>query len=372
MTDLRDRRPLRGVRASWQPRTSARAAASLPTDLAEVGAPRLSRLQRGLDLGLAGTLLAISVPVMAAIALTVLLVDGRPVLHRGVRLGYRRRTFAMVKFRTLVPDAAQRLGANLESPAANVRTRTGGFLRDVRLDELPQLWNVLRGEMTFVGPRPERPSVYAAQCADIPNYDLRFTVRPGILGYSQLLTPHGAPKQMRARIDNRFVRRPLSTPRQLLLIVGTVAAMCREALRRGGTTIARALRRSPERRALPRRHATADALAIAAADDLGAPPPPPHALGAIIDIDERALRIRVDGARWSGAPRSLLVRHRDQRRGAGRTRSARCHIQAVTERPGPGGTDVVVWYEPIDDKSRYVIDQYLLDGSLMARPKPAR
>lgn len=152
-------------------------------------------------------LLAVSLPFFLIVPLMILLQDGRPVFYKGVRMGRHKRPFEMYKFRTLVKDAERRLDGTLVTPAHRLETATGRFLRETRLDELPQLINVVRGEMDLVGPRPERESVYEKQCRDIPGYDRRFAVRPGIIGYSQLFTPHSAPKRARALLDNYYVRR---------------------------------------------------------------------------------------------------------------------------------------------------------------------
>lgn len=146
-----------------------------------------------------------SLPLLIVIALIIKLQDGGEVFYRGLRLGINKQPFMMYKFRTLVPDAESMIGAELLSPKHRLETKFGKFLRDTRLDELPQLINVLKGDMDFVGPRPERPLIYEQICRHIKNYDKRFTVRPGLIGYSQLFTPHSAPKEIRTLIDNHFL-----------------------------------------------------------------------------------------------------------------------------------------------------------------------
>ncbi|MDA0655343.1 MAG: sugar transferase, partial [Proteobacteria bacterium] len=100
-----------------------------------------------------------------------------------------------------------KVGGGLLSSSDRLETRTGKLLRETRLDELPQLINVVLGDMSLVGPRPERRAVYESQCKHIPGYDNRFAVKPGIIGYSQLFTPHSAPKRARSLLDNYYVRR---------------------------------------------------------------------------------------------------------------------------------------------------------------------
>lgn len=117
----------------------------------------------------------------------------------------------MYKFRTLAKDAEKIIGAELLTQqiasTKQLLTPFGKFLRETRLDELPQLFNILKGDMDFLGPRPERPEIYEKYCKNIAGYDERFTVKPGLIGYSQLFTPHSAPKKIRTLIDHKLLRR---------------------------------------------------------------------------------------------------------------------------------------------------------------------
>jgi lipopolysaccharide/colanic/teichoic acid biosynthesis glycosyltransferase len=146
-------------------------------------------LLHALDRVLATLMLVVTAPLMAAAALAVR-VTGRPVLYRGARVGQGGQIFTMYKFRTLTPDAEVRLGAfggsELTRLTATEVTRVGRILRAYKLDELPQLVNVLRGEMSFVGPRPIRPVLFAELCQDIPQYWQRLVVPPGLTGFAQL------------------------------------------------------------------------------------------------------------------------------------------------------------------------------------------
>ena len=150
---------------------------------------RVDQVLRGLDLGLSGLALLVFAPVMALIT-AVMLLAGGPVLYRGPRVGRGGHIFTMYKFRTLRVDAEQRLGSTY-GPALTVRTageqtRVGRLLRASKLDELPQLINVLRGDMSIVGPRPIRPAFFAELCETIPQYWQRLVVRPGLTGFAQL------------------------------------------------------------------------------------------------------------------------------------------------------------------------------------------
>jgi lipopolysaccharide/colanic/teichoic acid biosynthesis glycosyltransferase len=151
---------------------------------------RVDAALRALDLALAGVGIVVLAPVSGLVALAVRLLCGRPVLYRGRRVGLAGRTFTIYKFRTLQPDAEQRLGPfagrELDDKVPAETTRIGGVLRSTHLDELPQLYNVLRGDMAVVGPRPIRPAFFAELAEDIPQYWQRLVVRPGLTGFAQL------------------------------------------------------------------------------------------------------------------------------------------------------------------------------------------
>jgi lipopolysaccharide/colanic/teichoic acid biosynthesis glycosyltransferase len=129
-------------------------------------------------------------PVTAAIALATLASDGLPVLYRGDRVGRHGRFFTILKFRTLRRDAETRLGPYLGDELVQRTeaeyTRLGRWLKASQLDEIPQLWNVLRGDMSFVGPRPIRPRFFAELATGLHAYWQRLVVRPGLTGLAQM------------------------------------------------------------------------------------------------------------------------------------------------------------------------------------------
>jgi lipopolysaccharide/colanic/teichoic acid biosynthesis glycosyltransferase len=144
---------------------------------------------RFLDLAIATSVLAICSPVLALVAGAVGATSGRPVLYRGPRIGRSGVVFEMYKFRTLAPNAEKRLGPYLgeeltKRTQAEV-TPVGGLLRATHIDELPQFLNVLRGDMSVVGPRPIRPAFFAELTTEIPQYWQRLVVRPGVTGFAQ-------------------------------------------------------------------------------------------------------------------------------------------------------------------------------------------
>ena len=143
-------------------------------------------LKRALDLVFGALALAVAAPVMAAVAIALKLASPGPVLYRQERMGVDGRRFQMLKFRTMRVDAEKETGPVWARPDDPRRTRLGTFLRRWSLDELPQLWNVLRGEMSLVGPRPERPSFVEDFRRRVPGYMLRHKVKAGITGWAQV------------------------------------------------------------------------------------------------------------------------------------------------------------------------------------------
>ena len=145
---------------------------------------------RVLDITLATLFGLLALPLAVVIAIVQLAASGRPILYRGERVGRRGRFFAMLKFRTMRPGAEERIGQYLGEQlveAAEVElTRLGRWLKVSQLDEIPQLWNVLRGDMSFVGPRPIRPRFFAELAHDLPAYWQRLVVRPGLTGFAQV------------------------------------------------------------------------------------------------------------------------------------------------------------------------------------------
>jgi exopolysaccharide biosynthesis polyprenyl glycosylphosphotransferase len=143
-------------------------------------------VKRSLDVAISGTSLLALSPLLAAIAAAIRLEDGGPVFYRQVRMGLDGRPFEIVKFRSMKVGAEDESGPTWAVREDPRRTRTGRLLRRTSLDELPQLWNVLRGEMSLVGPRPERPEFVRAFKDEFPQYMLRHRVRAGITGWAQV------------------------------------------------------------------------------------------------------------------------------------------------------------------------------------------
>ena len=153
-----------------------------------------SVIKRMFDICASSLLLALTWPVMLAVALAIQIEDGfrAPVLYRQIRVGLNWRPFVLIKFRSMRPDA-EREGRALLTISNDQRiTWVGRVMRKFRIDELPQLFNVLGGSMSFVGPRPERPEFAEKFAESIPYYSERHRVKPGITGWAQLSYPYGA------------------------------------------------------------------------------------------------------------------------------------------------------------------------------------
>ncbi len=171
-------------------------------------------LKRAFDLLVSGAGLIVFAPISLLIALAIKLDDGGPVLFSQERVGLNGRVFLAHKFRSMVVDAERLTGAVQATRDDPRVTRIGRILRATAFDELPQLWNILTGEMSVVGPRPLRPGE-SDTTADgshvpldsIPGYDARHRVRPGLTGLAQVYAPRDLPRTGKFRYDLLYQRR---------------------------------------------------------------------------------------------------------------------------------------------------------------------
>ncbi len=165
--------------------------------------------KRAFDLALLGLVLVLAAPLWAvlvpAIALAVRIGDGGPALYRQQRLGQDGALFEILKFRTMAVDAESATGPVWTERGDPRITRVGRVLRHFHLDELPQAVNVLRGEMSLVGPRPERPALAARIETAVPGFAARLRVRPGVAGLAQAEGAGWRDPALKLRYDNRYI-----------------------------------------------------------------------------------------------------------------------------------------------------------------------
>jgi putative colanic acid biosynthesis UDP-glucose lipid carrier transferase len=194
--------------------------------------PTYLSVKRVLDVTCAIALLVFAAPLMALIAIAIKLESRGSVLFRQERVGQFGRTFTLFKFRSMRQDAEVATGPTWARKNDDRATRIGRILRRFHLDEIPQAINVLRGDLSFVGPRPERPCFVEALKRRIDYYDLRLYVKPGITGWAQVNGLRGETEtldKMRARIqyDIDYMRN-WSLMFDLMIIAKTVAVVWRD------------------------------------------------------------------------------------------------------------------------------------------------
>ncbi len=309
----------------------------------------------------------LSVPALAVIGVFYairLLVRKRsrvPFLYSGVRLGRNFKPFTMYKIRTLRVDSEFENQGVILAPDSNRELPLGKFLRDSRLDELPQLWNVIRGDMNLVGPRPLRPVVYEQLRQELSNCDTRFRVKPGLTGYAQFLTPSHTPKRIRFAIDNYYINRGPRRGRDLFLIGWTIREVLRKAIkglaRRGITqwVIFRNRGHGMEERTMTRHRSKHIWIQLTNLDFSDRDRP----LIKIYDINPRA--VSFISSRELQPKEVLYFYLVGCKECAAETRKkARCGGYIYKSYPARSGIRYVVFYEPVSPRHRYLVDHYVL------------
>jgi lipopolysaccharide/colanic/teichoic acid biosynthesis glycosyltransferase len=205
--------------------------------------PRSEALHRLYNLILATLFTIMLLPLIVLISLALMLTQGFGIFYLGRRVGRNRREFNIIKFRTLDNAKAAKLTSAAVLPdGTGIETPLGKYLRATRLDELPQLLNVLVGDMNLCGPRPVRPEMAALYRERMPWFDARFDVKPGLVGHSQAFMSHGTSETIRERYNVLLCRKPVRYARELLLLltVGTCVVL-RGAYSLGSTLMRRLL-----------------------------------------------------------------------------------------------------------------------------------
>ena len=317
-------------------------------------------------------LIIATLPVFVFISLLIWWSDGGPVIYKGTRLGISKKPFTMYKFRTLVSDADRAIGADLLGNKRHLITPIGQFLRNTRLDELPQLFNVLKGDMELVGPRPVRPEVYRHMCKQIPGYDKRFVVKPGLVGVSQLFTPHSTPKAIRSFIDNMLLLKSKGVVWATYVLVLSGILMLATIARQGARRVykhliaEKLLGRFTEKRKFERVKPRPSRAYIRAESN--------HKMfelvGEIVDVNPEAFLVRCKYPIGGPFPRLLRLEAECRRRSGGRKKIKRALCECELYRQvqvGPSAYECVFTYTPASPLNFYMIHQYFLRESVVRR-----
>jgi lipopolysaccharide/colanic/teichoic acid biosynthesis glycosyltransferase len=211
---------------------------------------RVDAALRTLDVLIAAAAVIVLSPLLLLVVVALLVTSGRPLLYRGARVGRHGRVFTMVKFRTLTRDAETRLtgqyGPELTRLTEGETTTVGRWLRASQLDEFPQLWNVLAGDMSIVGPRPIRPAFFSDLARDIPQYWQRLVVRPGLTGFAQMRMTREESWEEKLAHDLEYIA-DRSVGLYLRMIAATFWRVLRQSLRAVAAVLGSLLRGSERR-----------------------------------------------------------------------------------------------------------------------------
>jgi lipopolysaccharide/colanic/teichoic acid biosynthesis glycosyltransferase len=325
-------------------------------------------IDRAINLTLACLLAVPSSLIIFFLYLLHLLIEAPPrpqFFYSGLRLGRHLKPYTMYKIRTLRDDPQFENEGVILPPGSHRELKMGKFLRESRLDELPQLWNIIRGEMTLVGPRPVRPVVYEQLRKEISNCDYRFQVKPGLTGYAQFLTPSHTPKRIRFAIDNYRIAQGRHPGADLFLVVWTVWVVFRKAVKDMFRRIAMVWNIFRQRgfaadlRELQRynhRHIWIQLRDMGFSND-NQEMIPIHDINyrAVSFVSNRCLQIGEILYFYLAGSKECESRP---------TKKARCCGYVYKTYPVPDGAGgskrYVVFYDPVSPRHRYLIDHYVL------------
>ena len=327
-------------------------------------------IERLLDFTLSLILLAIGSPLFLLIAAAVKLCDGGPVFYTQSRLGFKKTLFTIYKFRTLVPNADKIIGPRvLSKDKHNLVTPIGKFLRNTRLDELPQLLNVLKGDMTFFGPRPQRPEIVEHFGRHIKDYDKRFTVKPGLIGFPQLFLPHSAPKSIQSRIDNMYLHVKQNYFWGILLVFFTIYNVTKKFIR---LTIKRVRYfllklcsvRYQEKRVFERKRVRCENYVFFSHPGLKIGHIWEKKHYDIYNVNDEALSIRTRERLDFEDNFFMKIVIEDKIYGKLKRKTIYCKGTLFSERKTENGFEYVIFYDPLSPLNYYLAHQYLLKNSL--------
>ncbi len=335
----------------------------------------VQRLERAVEIVFVLLLMLVSLPLFLLLTIMVMLADGRPVLYHGIRLGHHKQPFTLYKFRSLVRDAEKRIGSHIMSERMAVHLklehRLGRFLRKTRLDELPQLYNVLRGDMTLVGPRPIRPQVYEKYLHKIGDIDIRFLVKPGLIGPSQVFTPHSISHRFRASLDNRYVLRQTSIFRDIPFLLLVLWILLRNIAAHVGRwlkkKVCREVSKDGERRHLPRFVQIGGLARILPGMRRESKRSVKTVTAQLIDMNGSSLLIATASPLYFSQIYLRLEKPAVRGKGPEKKRVAYVRGRIRQERAmgnGQGRLGYVIDYEPVSPLNHYKVHQYFLEGSI--------
>jgi exopolysaccharide biosynthesis polyprenyl glycosylphosphotransferase len=179
-------------------------------------------VKRAMDIIVSLVALIIFSPVILVVSLGIIFDSGRPVFFLQDRVGVNGKVFKTIKFRTMIKDAEKYTGPVLSSEDDPRITKIGKFLRKTGLDEVPQFINVLKGDLSVVGPRPERPELMEKIKEDTPNFDMRLKVKPGITGFAQLQGKYDTPFDKKLEMDLLYVKEKNTILTDIYVMFNTV------------------------------------------------------------------------------------------------------------------------------------------------------
>lgn len=325
--------------------------------------------------------LAICLPLLApaVIALGLLGVLYRvaygekvPLIYKGTRLGINKQPFTIYKVSTLKPETEKTFNNKVLPIGSSMELPFGKFLRNTRLDELPQLFNVIKGDMSVFGPRPVRKDIYVQNQKTIKNYSLRFIVKPGILGPAQLFLPHSAPKKIRAKLNNNYVLRKNKLFTNLKLLSFATVTMplnlghemcwwCKKTITQfAGTRQWHDLRKS--------RRISCDGERFSCKIDL--PGKEEWVSVDIVDVNHETIHIispvELTASHVFGLTMQVSIFHSRKRK------TIRCSGQLAETRLLNGARNLhsyLITYQPSSPRNNYLVDQYVLKRSILMRAK---
>ena len=328
-------------------------------------------LYRAWNLALVVPLIVLTLPLFVVVAALLLLTQGRPIIYKGVRLGRHGKPFQIYKFCTLLEGAEALTRDQVLPSRSNLETPLGRLLREGRLDELPQLFNILKGDMNFLGPRPVRAEIAKDLVETIANYELRFSVKPGLVGQTQALMTHRTPKRLRSLYNALLVRRTAHNWKEPIILAWTAWNVC-------SATVAIAVRhlvgmvagRSLVERRLVHRARPGGAMVYLIDEQ-------EHVrCGPLVDINDEVFTLMSERELGDGDHIFMLTRTLNSRN---KEKRAICK-GAVELRPLINGAAIwakrsghealpfryLVHFTPITDFNRYKIDRYFLENSLIS------